>query len=721
MSNIDPLDLPPPQEPAPPGSITDLQGVVRLVMDKRWLIVSCIVLAVIAAAFYAERAPRMYEATTTVQVEEQDAKVAVENVVSDNLQDVDVINTVAQKFSDSGLLEKVLVANNLLPSQGGVTVGSKIFTRDDIILWFSKHVEVTLIRNTHLINIAVKNTDPQMAAQLANSLVENYLGLDALEQQTTTAGANAFLQQEADQLKAKLEIAEQKLQDYRKQAGTVSLDQNQDIITPQLQDLNKLLTQSKADLVQAEGAYQDSLKMGTNIDDLLAYTQIATDPIVVQINSAVATQENNFAVICQRYREKNPKYILAASALASLKEQLADTVLQTRSRIQESQRIAYETARTAEQGLEKQLDDAKSNTMQLSESSVRFNVLAADVQSDSVLYNSVISRLGQSTVGEQFAPERIQIVHPATVPEKPVSPKIILIFALALFGGSVVGLGISFVLYSLDTSFKTVDEAEQYLSLPVLGAIPKLSSADSKGSRLLVTADSASIGAEVFRSLRTTLSLLGPENDRKICLFTSALPEEGKTFMSINYAVSLAQQGLRTLLVDMDLRRPMIESLFSGENSALPGITDYFLGRNLLNEICRQHKDVPNLSWIAAGNMVPNPAELLSQSDFQQLLNDGLAHYDRIVIDSAPVLAVSDTLLLAGKVQSVVLVVKGCKTSRRIAEHGVQLLKNANAPLDGIILNQLPKRSLSGYYYFGYGYEHYGRKESKDKLTKVAT
>ena len=174
------------------------------------------------------------------------------------------------------------------------------------------------------------------------------------------------------------------------------------------------------------------------------------------------------------------------------------------------------------------------------------------------------------------------------------------------------------------------------------------------------------------------------------------------------------------MLVDIDLRRPMIEVLFSGETSAKPGITDYFLGHNPLKEICLQHRDVPNLSWIAAGKMVPNPAELLSLSDIQQLIDDALAHYDRIVIDSAPLLSVSDTLLLVGKVQTVVLVVQGCKTSRRIAEHGVELLKTANAPLDGIVLNQMPKRSLNGYYHFGYGYEHYGRKEAKPKLAKVA-
>jgi capsular exopolysaccharide synthesis family protein len=642
MPNNDPLDIPPQHEPMAPGSISDLHGLIRWLLDKSWLILSCMVLALIVAAVYVERAPRIYEAVTTVQVEQEDAKVIKEEqVVSEDLRSLDVLNTVTEKLSNEALLEQVLETNNLLPLQGDiVTNGSKIFTRGEILSQFQKAVKVTLRRNTRLIDIAVRNADPQMAVRLANSVVENYLGQDALAQLTTTAGANTFLQQEANELEKKLETAEQALQDYREQVGSVSLEQGQDIITPQLQ----------------------------------------------QISTAVAEQEANFALIRQRYREKNPKYILAASSLAALKAEL---------------------------------QEAESNSMQLSESAVRFNTLNREVQSDSALYDSVISRLGETSVAELIAPERIHVVQPAMLPELPASPKIKLIFALALFGGLAAGLGISFVLHSLDTSIRTVDEAEHHLALPVLGAIPKLPLTGNKNN-LVVTEGSASVGAEAFRSLRTTISMLGPQKDRKIYLFTSSLPGEGKTFTSINFAVSLAQQGLRTLLVDIDLRRPTIGKFFPVENSDMPGVTDYFLGRKKLDEICQQHKDISNFSWITAGTMVPNPSELLSQSDFQQFLNDGLAHYDRIVIDTAPLLPVKDTLLLAGKVQTVVLVVQGCKTSRKIAERSVQLLKTANAPLGGVVLNLLPKRSLNSYYYYGYGYEQYGQEESKDKRAKVA-
>jgi len=724
MRNLNPLDLPPSPEPSAPGPAVDLHGVIRLVLDKSWLIVSCVVLAVIAAAVYVERAPRVYEAITTVQVEQEDAKIVkAEQVVSEDMRGLDILNTVAQKLCNTSLLQQVLETNHLLPSERtAVTNGSKTLTREGTIAQFAANVKTSLRRNTRLIDTTVRNTDPRLAARLANSLVENYLAQDAVAQHTTTEGANAFLQQEAERQKKKLEASEQALQDYRKQVGSVSLLQSQDIITPQLQDLNKRLTQSKANLVQADGAYQDSLKMSTNIEDLLAYTNVMADPDVAQISADVAKHENDFVVIRQRYREKHPKYALAVASLIGLKQQQAAIVLKVRARIQEGLRIAYQNALTSQQGLEQQVHETETNAMQLTGLSVRFNVLSREVESDKAQFDSIIGRLGETKVEAQITPERIRVIQPALVPEQPASPKIRLIFALALFGGLAVGLGSSFVLDSINTSFRTVDEVEQYLALPVLGAIPKLPKAKGESNKSAAAQDGNSPETEIFRTLRATLSMLGREKDRRTYLFTSSLPSEGKTFTSANYAFSLAQQGLRTLLMDLDLRRPMVEQLLTGKNNHLPGVTDYFLGRKKFNELCQQHKDVPALFWMPVGSSVPNPAELLARSDFQQLLNEGLAHYDRIVIDTAPLLPVSDTLLLAGKVQTVVVVVRSGKTSRKVVERAVQLLNKASAPVGGIVLNLVPNRRISGYYYsyyHGYGYGHYGYDKKEADKTSV--
>lgn len=719
MPNLDPLDLPPPKDLSEPSFVLDLHGLARMLLDKSWLIVSCIVLAVIAAAIYCDRTKRVYEATSTVQVEQEDAKVVkAEQVVSEDMRGLDILNTVAQKLCNAALLRQVLETNHLLPPEGmSVTIDSKSMSREKVLKKFARNVKTTLRRNTRLIDITVENEDPRMAAKLANSLVENYLSEDALMQHATTDDANDFLQKEAERQKEKLMKAEQDLADYRKSVGSVSLLQSQDIITPQLQDINRRLTESKANLVQAEGNYKDWLKLSTNIEDLLAQPSIASDPDVQQIATEVAKHENDFALIRERYREKNPKYIMAATSLDGLRQQLAKTVLKVRSRVQETLSIAYQNALTTQHGLETELSDTESNAMKLSDIGVKFDMLSREVKSDQAQFDAIISRLSETRVVAQLTPERIHVVQKAAVPEKPAWPNIQIVFALAIFGGLIIGLAASFVMESMNASFRTVDEAERYLGLPVLGSVPKLPKGELEGSKLVALGDRNSMGAEVFRTLRTTLSMLGPEKDRKIYLFTSSMPSEGKTFTSANYAAILAQQGLRTLLVDVDLRRPSIEHFFTGKRNQKPGVTDYFLGNKKLNEICLHHEAISKLSWIPAGSPVPNPSELLTQADFQQLLNEGLANYDRVVIDTAPLLPVSDTLLLASKVQTVVLVVQSCKTSRKAVERSLQLLNTANAPVGGIVLNILPNRPFNNYYYsyyhgYGYGYGNYGKKES---------
>jgi succinoglycan biosynthesis transport protein ExoP len=709
MPHPDSFDLPRSQEPAMPDSIVDLRSIIHLLLTKSWLIIACVILALLIAVAYVKKAPRIYEAVTTVQVQQEDAKIVKsDQVVTEDLRGLDILNTVAEKLRNAALLEQVLVTNNLLqPGSAFATNGPEALARDEVIGRFASNVKASLRHDTRLIDIAVRNADPNLAARLANSLVENYLDQDAQAQFTATEAANKFLEHAAERQKEKLEASERALQDYRRKMGSVSLEQSQDIITPQLLDLSKRMTQTEVALIQARGQYENSLQMGTNIESLLAYPQIANDPDVMEISTDVARHENDFVLIRQRYREKNPKYIVAAASLDGLKQQMALTVQKVRARIQESLRIAYQDALTSQQGLQQELVNTESNAMQLSDAAVFFNVLSREVESDKAQYDALISRLGETRVEALINPERIRVVQPASVPGIPTYPKSKLIFVLSIFAGLGVGLGLSFLLESFNSSIRTVDEAERYLALPVLASIPKLSKTEVKDNVLATVTNHKSGKSETFRTLRTTLSLLGREEERKTFLFTSALPDEGKTFISINYAVSLAQQGLRTLLVDMDLRRPMLEKSFTGKRGVLPGVTDFFLGQKKLSELCLNHKDVSNLLWIPAGSFVPNPIELLSRSDFRQLLVEGVADFDRIVIDTAPVLPVSDALLLANKVQTVVLVVKDSKTPRSAVQRSMKMLKKVNAPLGGIVLNFFPNRLFAGHYHYLYDqYNH---------------
>jgi capsular exopolysaccharide synthesis family protein len=279
-----------------------------------------------------------------------------------------------------------------------------------------------------------------------------------------------------------------------------------------------------------------------------------------------------------------------------------------------------------------------------------------------------------------------------------------LIIAGALLAGLFLGLVLIFGLNAFDSSLKTVDRAEKALALPAVGAVPK--AAKDAGSDLITLQEPHGAVAEAFRTLRTSMSLLGKESDRRSFLFTSAIPGEGKSFCSINYAVALAQQGLRTLLIDADLRLPTIgKRLF--EDQPHPGTSDVLAALTPLDQAVRPAK-VENLFVMTAGNRAPNPAELLSGGGFGELVQKALTTYDRVVIDSAPVNAVADSLLLVRHVQSVCLVVHAAKTPRKAVQRACQKLAEAGGKPVGFILNRLPAHGGVGYYYH-YSAGEYGK------------
>ena len=321
----------------------------------------------------------------------------------------------------------------------------------------------------------------------------------------------------------------------------------------------------------------------------------------------------------------------------------------------------------------------------------------------------------------------------------PVSPSPQKAILLGLLGGLFAGLAFVYGADLLDRSIRTVDQAEATLGLPVLAAVPEVTKSETAGKneispgaagyRLMAEAPEGP-AAEAFRNLRASLSLLGPEVERKVFLFTSALPTEGKSFTSANYALALAQQGYRVLLIDGDLRRPSLHKIFrstTGDNGAQDdtlGMVDYLVGSvrlpDAIHIVSAGRLDLEaaerltviggQLSILTGGRRAPNPAELLSGPSFGRLVAEASRLFDRVVIDSAPILAVSDTLLMTPLVQTVCVVVRAGHTARNAVQRALGMLTGAGGRPAGIVLNRLPKRRGAGYYYY-YASPGYGKGE----------
>ena len=708
-----------PSKPVPIPTHTDridFRAIYYLALEKSWLIALCFLLAAIGTATYLMRTPKIYAARSVLQVEQEEAKILnIQRIQREELQSLEFLKTVEQTLQNPALLGRVLDVHKLagdrrfvVPSATGTP------TREALIGALSGMVEVRLRKGTRLIDIKVEHTEPTLTELVANSLVNEFLRQNHEHNSSAADGATVFLSKEAAELKRKVEASESALQAYKEQLKISSLEERQHVVVEKLKELGTRATEAKSQRIMQETAWKQVVALSNSVNALLLLPAVASDQVVNEIRSNIAKLESELANLRQRYKELHPKLIQTQSQLAEWKSNLGRAVLAVPQRI----RSAYESAFAAEKALEQALREQEVVALDLNKQSIRYNVLARDVESDRTLYQSVLNRIKETSVTKDLKPSNVRVIQQATVPEKPIKPeklRSILAGIIAGFAGSVF---LVFLLNACDRSLKTVDQTEEYLALSVLGTIPKFNGA-SANQRKLIGDDAQCLEAESFRTLRTALSMLGRKEDRRVSLFTSALPSEGKTFCSLNYAISLAQQGLRTLIIDCDLRRPMVEKSLTNSSQRNLGLTDLLTGHKTFNEVTHATQ-IENLRYLPAGNDSPNPAELLAKSGLDAVIDEALQHFDRIVVDSAPIHAVSDTLLILDRIQTLCLVVHACKTPKNSIRRAVQVLQQAGAPLAGVILNLMPRCRNGGYYYYDSHYDYAYRGDYAPKKFKAA-
>jgi capsular exopolysaccharide synthesis family protein len=701
----------------------DLRATYHVLREKLWLILLFVITAACVTGAYLYRAPRIYAAKVVLQVEQEEQQVInIQAVQKEDLRSAEFLKTVEQKLQSRALLARVVETNSLArDTRFFPQVGGRVATQDELITKLAGMIEVKLRKGTRLIDISVEHTDPEVTEMLANSLLREFIRQNFEENVTASTEANEFLSGEALGLKHKLEASENALHDYMEKLQTVSLEDRQNIVMQKLRDLSMRVTDANTTRIVQEVAYKRIMSCSNNVEALLTIPAVASDPAVMEINSSILKLETELANLREQYKPKHPKYLEVQSQLEEWKIARARAVLSVPEKI----RATYESARAAEQALEEAARVQETAALALNQQTMQYNSLAHDVEADRAIYQSVLNRIKETAITKDLKIENIRVVQPATIPEKPSKPEKLKLMVLGLLAGLAMGVIAALVLNAWDWTLKSVDQAEEYLRLPVVSTIPRFRGPD--GQRQLVMAGAEqSAETESFRTLRTALSMLSKKDEeRKTFLFTSALPEEGKTFCSLNYALSLANQGLRTLAIDCDLRRPMVEQTITRNNQRACGVTDYLAGRKDFLSLVRS-TEFANFSFIPAGGDAPNPAELLAQNGIDGLIEEALRHFDRVVVDSAPIHAVSDTMLMLNQIQTLVLVVRARKTPKHAVLRAVQMLQQAEAPLAGVILNLLPRSRGSGYAYgsyYDYAYrgKYYGNKTGRAKDRAVPT
>jgi capsular exopolysaccharide synthesis family protein len=656
-----------------------------------------------AAIVYLIVTPKVYESQAVVEVEAQLPNVVnFQKINPAEYREPEDLKTVEQAFTSDTLLLRVIKANGLDkdPALAPRKADGSGYLDSELVQRFRAKVSVTLRHQTRLIDINVRDTDPKRAQQLASSMVKEFVDQSFDEKLNASKTANDFLLQEAERLKAKLRNSEEAVERYREEhPNAVSLEDRQNIIVEKLKELNLQVTRAKAERLRLE-ADVAAIKEGKarTPEELLLLPSVASLPTVIDLRKQLADKQSKFK---------------AASQLYGLQQSLNRTLLNAGDMVIKS----YQAAKTTEAKLLATLKEQEQMALDLNRMAVPYNDLVREVEADRTLYESILTRMKETDVTKALEENNIRLVQSPLVSAKPVKPNNLKILLVALLGSSLVGCGLVLGLDRVDNSIRSIDQAERISGLPVLALLPKSKREDVDRESVFAT-DPASCEAEAFRSLRTTLSLLGREQGGKTVLFTSANPMEGKSYCALNYAVGLAQTGLRTLLIDADLRRKRLSKLIL-LNLRTPALVSC-LFRPAGIVACSRPTGIENLFILGAGGRVPKPAELLASGDFAGMLEEALLHFDRIVLDSAPINAVSDTRLIAKDIQSICLVVRAGKTPQRAVLRACSLLaKEMNRP-DGIVLNGVPLRSNDTYYYSDYSevYADAGPNGSKPSVVR---
>ncbi|QIF02909.1 polysaccharide biosynthesis tyrosine autokinase [Roseimicrobium sp. ORNL1] len=666
--------------------------------ERLWLIILFAIAGVVYAAYQSNKAVPIYASRAVLQFESPRRIMPLDTVQQDDLSNEQSLNTLIETLNSRTMLQRVAIRLKLdrdfvfLPRPAGRDANPL----DVVVGRLQGCVSSGVRGRTRLIDIRAEHTDPETARKLADGVAEEYLRFTIETRNRSNQMANQMLMEEATRLKEKVSRSQLALQEFRERTGLVSLEKDQDIVVTRFKQLNERLNEARSRRMQLEVDMAGALKGQSNAEDLLKVPSIAQNADVRLAQERWAQEEANLRAISARYREKHPRHIDQVARVEAAKRELPAAAMRAAATMKEQ----YETAKETESRIEKEFQDQEKDTYTLGKTQVEYDGLKRDVEQDIAVFNGVLSSLKQSDVSKGFETDSVEIVEPAVASYAPVRPdkrKILLQWSI---GGIVLGLGLTLGLHFLDNSIKAVAEAETMTGLPVLTAIiaKKTSARKNPLPDLEIVHQKNSPVSESFRTLRSAIMLLGRFDERRVFMFTSALPAEGKTFCASNFAVSLAQQGLKTVLVDCDLRKPAISEVFLGKAAPI-GVSDVLAGQCALDEVL-QSTPVADLDVLPAGSRSPNPSELLSGKSLPRLIRDLLERYDKVVIDSAPIMAVSDTLVVAPHVDTICLVVRSHKTpAYAVMRASVALRKTDKIPA-GIVLNRMPAAAAGQYYYY---------------------
>jgi capsular exopolysaccharide synthesis family protein len=588
---------------------------------------------------------------------------------------------------------------------------------------------VTPVPDTNLVKITFASPDARLSAQLSNAHIEAYSRGQIDIRGHQNEEAEQFLRNKLVEIKEQLEKSEAALNDYRRAKGIIpgliSLDGKDAVVLDRLTDLSKDLTHAQVARIGLEA--QVAL---INRHQYASLPAVMSDGEIKELDRQLNGLYAEASALATEFKADYPPLLKVQARIRTAQTQMA---MEIRKKVDEIEAM-YREATERENELQAEMDRQRAETLTLNDSAAQYAILQRDVDTNRQLYEAILTRMKDVAVASGSEDSNVSVINSAEVPTIPTSPKKGREMTLALIVGLTGGIGLAFLLEFLDNTLKNPEEAENYLRVPSLGVVPEFSSITGAGSpygsrellndrpasalppgRELVTAHGSysSLG-EAYRNLRTALLLSRAGGPPQVTMITSATSREGKTVTAVNTAVMLAQSGARTLLIDADLRRPRCHRVLTVDNQL--GLTEVLTGSRELGEVVRR-TEIENFDFLGSGSAPPNPTELLGSTKMLETLTALRKIYEYIIVDTSPVLPVSDPLVVAQLADGIMVVANAVATPRQQVRTAVARLEYARGKILGVVLNRIKIHSPDYQYY--YHHEYYGLRTDGDTLEEA--
>lgn len=734
-------------------SETHLRDYLRTIRKRKWAVAGLFVTTVIGTALYVLMQPPIYESTVSLLIEPTGPKVMskdVEEVYAPSSVNIDYYKTQYEILKSHHILKEAVIRLNLKahpeysPKPQGPLAAwldeAKSFVVDALkamvsspaepagalseeeserrlVDRFRGHVTVKPVLNSRIVRVTVESIDPNLAADAANTIASVYMTRSLEMKMKASEEASKWITVRVEELRKKVEQSERALQEFARRYGLVNVAERQRMGTQKLSDLNTQLVQTETKRAEAEARFRQIASVLDDPEKLESSAEVLSSGLIQSLRTQEVQTAQKVAELSEKYGPKHPALARAVSELNEVQARIKNEI----KKIYSSVKGEYDVAVARERVIRNALNQQKTDVMGMGQYEVQYGILDREAQSNRQIYELFLKRMKETDIATDIRTSNIYVADPAIVSMVPVRPKKTQVVLIAALLGLLGGLGLAFFLEYMDNSLKSPEDIEVYLpGIAFLGFLPAF--ADAKkipgGVDLATHEAGQSVFAENVRSIRTSVFLSAADKPPQSILVTSAGEGEGKSVFSVNLAIAIAQLGLPTVLIDADLRKPRLHKVFGHE--VTKGLSHYLVGETGLQSIIKPTV-VPNLKIIQCGAIPPNPSELLQSKHMADLLEGFAKEGIHVIVDSSPVLAVSDPLIIGSRVDGVILVAWAAHSNRNAVRLSAKMLmKEGKARLLGIVLQRLKQREMSAYYsaYYPYYKKKYYGQEPDKILTK---